>query len=146
MDSVFYENLQRSAGASINVMAEIQGGLPVGLEKIQRHFGERVTLEVVDVRDREHPTRHIGWQHLEILKSEGNHENIKRRLETELERQRPNIGEAAYQHARGNPPGTIGNGRGYDRELQTNESGRGISAGNHEKGLLAPYPLQVEKG
>jgi hypothetical protein len=131
----FHEN---GRGASMNVMAEIQGGLPDGLGKVHRHFGERVALEIVDVRDRDHAKVSNGWNNLEILKSEGSHENIKRRLETELERQRPNISDAAYQHARGMSPGNYGLAWGYGGKLQEDASRRELSQENSEKGLLAP--------
>jgi hypothetical protein len=70
----------------------------------------------------DYPKTLEGWKHLNVLGSEENHEEIKRRLEAELERQRSTIGEAAYRHARGlasMAQGVVGgNRREYKRMYQ----------------------------
>lgn len=91
-------------GASINVMAEIQGGLPDGLQKVRERFGDAVALYIVDYRDRAHPKMFEGWDNLDVLRSEGNHEYIKQRLATALEQQRTRISESAWRQAKSLAP------------------------------------------
>jgi hypothetical protein len=123
-------------GASIEVMADIQGGLPEGLAKIHQHFGDIVALEIKDYRDRAHPRELAGWENLNILRSEGNHEQIKRRLEAELERQRPNISEAAYDHAKGRQQGNPRVVGQLGHELQADDRGRGIPERDRKADIL----------
>jgi hypothetical protein len=137
LENTFKRFAEHGRGASINVMAEIQGDLPNGLQEIHRYFGDKVALIVKDHRDRNHPKTLEGWKHLNVLGSEGNHEEIKRRLEAELERQRPIIGEAVYRHARGlasMAPGVVGGNR---RELQADVPGRGLSPGSCKTSVLS---------
>ena len=91
-------------GASINVMAEIQGGLPDGLQEVRERFGDAVALYIVDYRDRAHPKMFEGWENLDVLRSEGNHEYIKQRLATALEQQRTRISESAWRQAKSLAP------------------------------------------
>lgn len=90
-------------GASINTMADIQGGLPAGLRAVQEQFGEQVQLRIVDRRNPEHPLLRRGWENLPVLESEGSREAIHRRLAAELERVRSIglIGADAERQARG---------------------------------------------
>jgi ABC-type dipeptide/oligopeptide/nickel transport system ATPase subunit len=74
-------------GASIQVMSQIQGELAEGLRKIHAHYGDRVDLRVIDTREVAHngqATEYKGWQHLQILESEGTRDAIKDRLAAEL--------------------------------------------------------------
>jgi hypothetical protein len=90
-------------GASINTMADIQGGLPAGLRAVQERFGEQVQLRIVDRRNPEQPLLRRGWENLPVLESEGSREAIHRRLAAELERVRSIglIGADAERQARG---------------------------------------------
>jgi hypothetical protein len=95
-------------GASINVMAEIQGNLPAGLAEVHRRFGDRVGLHILDHRDLSQPKIYEKWDNLDILKSEGNHEQIRQRLDVDLERRRAEISDAAWRQAKGlAPEGTV---------------------------------------
>lgn len=88
-------------GASIEVMAFIQGHLPAGLRTVHAHFGGCVELLVFDYRNRRKPTWLRGWQHISILESEGDYEHIKKRLKAELEKQQHagTISPECCQHA-----------------------------------------------
>ena len=133
-------------GSSIHTMASIQGFLPNGLEEIYRHFGNNVILEIHDRRDRNQPKEFSGWQHLEILKSEGDYERIRERLAKELERQRPNISDEAYLQARGNAPSERKSYCGRVAEtdgkgLHTNVSGRELSQRSSKTAVLDAHYL-----
>lgn len=93
-------------GASIDTMANIQGGLPDGLEAVQNRFGDAVQLIVHDARDPDARRILPGWQNLSLLKSEGNREQIHQRLVAELERAEREgaIGIAHRQQAFGHTP------------------------------------------
>ena len=93
-------------GASIAVMADIQGGLPDGLRKVHARFGDAIGLTILDNRiDGQHKEFH-GWQHLKQLSQEGNHERIAQRLRAELDRYKAEgrISEACYRQANGDAP------------------------------------------
>ncbi len=93
-------------GAGINIMAKIQGELPDGLQALYEKVGEQVELEIYDSREQNNPKKNVGWEHLNILKSEGDYANIKQRLEAELERARESgtITEDCYRQAAGRTP------------------------------------------
>lgn len=96
-------------GASINVMAQIQGELAEGLRQIHAKYGDRVDLRVVDARQVAQDgqaTEYKGWQHLQLLQSEGSRDAIKDRLAAELERHRAagTITDACYRQAAGQAP------------------------------------------
>ena len=97
---------EHGRGASIGVMASIQGGLPDSLQEIRRQYGDAVKLNIMDRRIPEKSVALSGWQNVDILKSEGQHEHIKSTLSTALERERSHghLGEAAYRQAAGLPP------------------------------------------
>ena len=107
-------------GAGIDVMAAIQGNLPEGLRSVHQRFGERVTLQVFDYRDRRDPRALAGWDNLRVLRSEGHREQIAHRLKAELERLvRSGAADPAFERqALGKPPLA----RGVDQE----------GAGQHE--------------
>ena len=72
-------------GASLAVMADIQGGLPAGLQQVEKQFGHAVTLSVLDNT----PGRvvlHRGWSSRTVLEKEGSREYIHNRLQAALER------------------------------------------------------------
>jgi dephospho-CoA kinase len=128
-ENAFANTLKRfkgyGRGASINVMADIQGNLPDGLLEVHRHFGDRVALHVIDKRDPVYPKWLIGWDNLSILRSEGNHEQIKQRLDAILEQQRPNLSDAAWRQAKGLAPAELVHertmGAGHAEDIQTSE-------------------------
>ena len=91
-------------GASIGVMATIQGGLPAGLSAVRERYGDAVELRVMDRRNFADPKVLSGWDNLPILESEGNHERIKQRLTQHLEQQRGHLSESAYRQAAGLAP------------------------------------------
>ena len=92
-------------GASINIMTEIQSKLPVTLSFIHEFFGDAVDLHIIDRREIISKDLH-GWGFLPVLKSEGDYEQIKQRLMTELEKYRSAniISEECYQQANGEAP------------------------------------------
>jgi len=71
-------------GASLSVMAEIQGNLPTGLHLINERFGDRVGLEVLD-NNPGHQDSYEGWQKVNFLQKEGNRDEIYARLSTALD-------------------------------------------------------------
>ncbi len=95
-------------GASIGVMASIHGGLPDSLQEIHKQYGDAVQLNIIDRRTPETLTVTSGWQHADILKSEGQYEHIKSALSATLEHKRTqgDLGDAAYRQAAGLPPVT----------------------------------------
>jgi hypothetical protein len=86
-------------GASVNVMSDIQGRLPAGLEAIHERFRYRVALEIVDKRDVRNSTLLSGWNHLSVLRSEGDADQIKLRLTHEIEALKSVISDTAYRQA-----------------------------------------------
>lgn len=106
LDNTLKRFNEQGRGASIAVMSQIQGQLPDGLAAVQKHFGNTVIFNVVDYRDRANPQVVAGWQHLDILRSEGNYEQIKQRLSSSLEAKRGagTITDAAYRQAAGIAP------------------------------------------
>lgn len=133
-------------GASINTMADIQGGLPAGLRAVQEHFGERVQLHIVDRRDPDRPARHQGWENLPILQSEGTREDIHRRLIAELERARSVglIGADAERQARGDVRGDVrAMARAPGRDDGQALAGRDAQALLRAKAFLSLRPEQA---
>ena len=91
-------------GASINVMAKIQAGLPEGLQAVRDKFGDAVDMRVYDRREFGEPKELRGWNQLPLLQSEGNHDQIKQRLSQHLEHQRNRLSEDGYRQAAGMAP------------------------------------------
>lgn len=93
-------------GASINVMASIQGGLPSSLEQIRNKYGDAIELSIIDKRIPKEVSTFTGWQHVELLKSEGTYEQIRTTLSFDLEfkRARGEVADPAYRQAVGLPP------------------------------------------
>ena len=93
-------------GAGIGVMADIQGGLPDGMRALEREFGDKVQLKILDVRDSLNPQWLIGWQNVLVLETEGNREQIYERLFKALEAHRAAgfITEDCYRQAVGIAP------------------------------------------
>lgn len=93
-------------GASVELMAAIQGGLPDGLRAIHDRFGDAIGLTVLDNRHPGHHKELNGWHHIKQLSQEGNHERITERLRAELEvnRRQGRITHACYLQADGRAP------------------------------------------
>ena len=85
LQNTFKRFKEHGRGASINVMANIQGGLPASLAAVHARFGDQVALQVNDYRDRAQPVVLEGWENLSILESEGTHDTIKSRLSSALQ-------------------------------------------------------------
>ena len=136
-------------GASIEVMADIQGNLPDGLEVIHKKFGDNVQLRIYDVRDRSNQVRINGWNNLDILRSEGNHVLIKERLNTEIEflKAEGRINEHAYRQAVGLPP-ISREYRPMDRQLaginESDEQRRKLQEGDSKK-VIVSADAKVQK-
>jgi hypothetical protein len=120
-------------------MADIQGGLPDGLRKVQEHFGDKVDLHIHDYRDRDQPKFLRGWKHLDLLRSEGDRNHVRQRLEEAIERRRSTIGDVAYRQAKGFAPGLL-HGRGVGTEhaesVQETVLRRGIPEGSRQAAVL----------
>lgn len=75
-------------GAGIGVMTQIQEGTPRGLEVLLEQFGDKVTIGVYDVRDRDNPARYEGPAGIKVWNEELSHGSVRDRLNTEFERRR----------------------------------------------------------
>ena len=128
-------------GASKDLIARIQGNLPNGLAAVQQKFGDSVELRIWDKRDFEHPILHRGWEHIRILESEGNHEQIRQRLDKHLESRRSRLGADAWRQSVGDPPDAGGRSDGRNaRRNDPDEHRRGISQGNRKDAGVATAP------
>jgi hypothetical protein len=130
---------EEGRGASIEAIAGIQGNLPASLERLATHFGDRVTLEVIDVRDRSQPVQLAGFQHIDVLKSEGNHEQIKERLQHYIDdlRAAGRLSDDAYRQAAGLAPADrLDLGPESVRGHQEAEPGRGSAEGSRSPAVL----------
>jgi len=133
-------------GASIGVIAKIQGGLPDGLEAVRHKFGGSVELRVWDRRIFDKPALYRGWEHLSILKSEGNHEHIRQRLTRHLESKRSTLTPDAYLQAAGLAPAISEKHRDRDgrnasiHDQSGNRPGR-TGEGRKSAGLTQPTEL-----
>jgi hypothetical protein len=105
LQNTIYRFEAEGRGASIEAMASIQGRLPDGLRAIHECFRNNVDLTIVDRRGTI-PIRLRGWQYLSELESEGNYEDIKKRLTNFIEREfrAGLISESAYDQAIGRVP------------------------------------------
>lgn len=72
-------------GAPISTMARIQGNTYDGLKAIYDRFGDDIELNIIDKPNgNENSIKYIGWQHLDVLKSQGTEQEINERLKTHL--------------------------------------------------------------
>ena len=127
-------------GASKGLIARIQGNLPNGLAAVQQKFGDSVELRIWDKRDFEHPVLHRGWENIRILESEGNHEQIRQRLDRHLESRRSELGADAWRQAVGEPPIPDAGGRSDGRNAgrhDADEHRRSLSQGNRKDAGVA---------
>lgn len=131
-------------GASIQVMSSIAGGLPDSLKEVHKTFGDAVALRVYDYRDRANPKELKGWGNLDVLQSEGNLDEIRQKLSTELNKHRAagSISDACYRQASGAAP-LERNGRmgpTHNEKHETHVTGRAVPAGDSEKAILEERP------
>ncbi len=130
----------KGRGAGLGVMADIQARLPGGLERIREIYGDQVRLLVRDQRARANPQSYEGWQHINLLRTEGNHEDIRRKLETHLARLHADgrISDSAFQQAAGRePPENIATNVRHDgQEHAQAGDGRGIPQGHRAVSLV----------
>jgi antirestriction protein ArdC/phage/plasmid primase-like uncharacterized protein len=129
-------------GVSIGTMAQIQGGLPDSLEQIRDRFGERVQLEVYDRTGRysEDPRLLTGWEHVNVLRSEGNSDEIRSKLAAELERLKPGLTDEAWRHASGQAPLSD---RREDDKRGVSSGLSAVDDGAEQKSRVAPPDRQV---
>jgi hypothetical protein len=130
---------EEGRGASIEAIAGIQGKLPASLERLVAHFGDQVTLDVVDVRDRSQPRQLTGFQHIDVLKSEGNYEQIKERLQHYINdlRAAGRLSDDAYRQAAGLAPADrLDLGPEVTGAYQETTRGRGSAEGSRPPAVL----------
>lgn len=131
LDNTLTRFKETGRGASVNTMANIQGNLYDGLSTVNKTFGNKIELNILDLRDRLQPKHLKGWHNLDVLQSEGNYEKIKQTLTDRIEqyREQGKINEPAYRQAIGKAPdrayGRV-DARNYESTHQ-NGTGRGIS-------------------
>lgn len=136
LQNTFRRFNEMGRGASIHAMSNIQGGLPSSLEKVQKVYGDRVEFTVFDYRDRSNHHALNGWEHLPILKSEGNHDHIKSRLTAtaHLLHAAGAISHAAFAQASGVPFKDLADASDDRHEQDVNR--RGISSGDCEEPVV----------
>jgi hypothetical protein len=147
LDNTLNRFAEQGRGASIHVLAKIMGELPSGLEAVHAWFGDQVRLEVMDRRDDYvNPVKLEGWQQLSILRSEGDYEYIRERLERHLEVRRDGISEAAWRQAAGLAPAGIGQGqpdRMVIREREALAQSRTPESGQGTVVLTVTVPQEI---
>lgn len=83
----FYDSAD-GRGSSIATMARIQGNTYDGLKAVHDKFGDNVKLTIIDKpHGNNGQTKYVGWEHLDVLKSQGTEAQIKERLSTHLLKQ-----------------------------------------------------------
>lgn len=130
LENTFRRFSEIGRGASINVMSSIQGNLPASLREVRNSsLGNSIDITIFDYRDRAKPSTLRGWNHLAVLESEGNHEQIKQRLTDALDRLRGDgrITDACYRQARGDAPEPV-------QQLDGGRDG-GHAAHDHRSGV-----------
>lgn len=106
MDKTLQRFDEIGRGASVETVSSIVGRLPDSLKQLANFFGPSLSLDIVDVRDRANPVQLRGFENVDILRSEGNYEFIKQRLQARVQQQRDaeKINEDAYRQAFGFSP------------------------------------------
>lgn len=136
MDNTLRRFHEYGRGASINTMADIQGGQADGLAAIRATFGERVQFSIRDLSDPFRPKRLLGWEHLDKLREHGHVDELRARLERRLEQHvaAGTVTDAGRRQARSEPlpePGFPGLARSSGRSLEADggERGRALPGG-----------------
>lgn len=135
-------------GAAISVMADIQGGLAHGLSKLYDRFGDKLALKIVDVRNQSQSQEVIGWNYLDLLRTEGNSNEITERLKNKLDqlRNENSITDAAYRQAAGleaRPHRPVGSERLGEQEADGDRPG--VSGRNRVEDFLRLTAEQAVK-
>jgi len=133
-------------GASIEAMASIQGGLPMGLAAVRDRFGDAVELRILDRREFAEPKEWKGWEALAVLESEGRYEQIKQCLTHHLQGQRERLPEDAWRQAVGLAPILLPDQRaraGPDRQHEGAGEGREAAQEGRQETLLIPSSAPV---
>ena len=107
LENTFGRFEREGRGAGVVAMASVQGNLPNGLNAIHEHFGEKVSLSIFDRRDGMNATKQLaGWGNLAELRSEGDYERIKHRINAAIDRHEAagTASPGAIREARGLPP------------------------------------------
>lgn len=132
-------------GAGAGVMTRIQEGTPKGLEALLDRFGDKVTVEVHDVRDRNNPVLHRGRAGIGEWQEELSNGSVRERLEAEFERRRSAglVSDEAQRQFQGQSPypGHFG--------VQGRDAGRGAGAvpgRNDPQGDGRPSLLSLARG
>lgn len=139
LDNTLIRFEEYGRGASINVMADIQGNLPDSLKAVHEQFGDQVQLIVRDYRDRRDHRPLKGWTHLDVLRSEGSQDEIRDRLTAALEQRKDSIAEAAWRQAAGHPPAPLIRSMGSrdDGQPQQDEQRSGIPQESNPQPVLS---------
>ncbi len=117
-------------GASINVMASIQEGLADALKRLDRDFGSRIDIRVMDVRDQARPLALEGKRGILEIEKELSNGSVALRLQAALEQHRRagSITEDCYRQAIGEAP------RALDRGVAGSLSAIGRDPGDRSEG------------
>lgn len=109
-------------GASITAMSNIQGNLGTSIEKLSHLYHDQVVFCAVDLRV-ENFVPQCGEACIRILKSEGDKNDIRKRLEAELERWRISgrINEACFRESAGKRPFSLSEMQGFYADSQGDE-------------------------
>jgi hypothetical protein len=148
LDNIVKRFKKIGRGASINLMADIQGGLPGGIAEIHKHFGHDVKLVVYDYTDKRNEEQKNGWEYISILQKEGNYEQIKQRLINAVEQHRANgtISDDCYQQAYGKIPRNFSRiesmGRTNNKKYEESKDRQGIQREDRGQNLLTLETLQ----
>ncbi|MCL2635639.1 MAG: zeta toxin family protein, partial [Betaproteobacteria bacterium] len=130
-----YLDPNNGRGASLNVMADIQGNLPAGLRQIQEKFGQSVGLTVME-NNTGQQIYHEGWGAIPVLEKEGHREQIHQRLSTALDAgyRDGRYSDGFYTQAAGREPG-----RSMASQNRP-EDGRGQQADGNRPGIPQADP------
>jgi len=132
-------------GAGVGVMARIQEGTPDGLNGLLERFGDKVSIEVHDVRDRNKPVMYKGQAGIDVWKEELSHGSVRERLTNEFERRRSAglVSDDAQRQFQGEPPYP-------DRfAVHSRDAGRGsgnVSGRSEPEGNGSPSLLSLGRG
>lgn len=133
-----YYDPEDGRGAPISTMARIQGNTYDGLKAIHERFGSSVELNIVDKPNGNETTiNYMGWQHLNVLQSQGTETEIARRLEAHLldHYQQGNIDYDCFKQAAGSSERAeriLGSGLAgaFSRSSQENGDRRELPSGS----------------
>lgn len=132
-------------GASITAMSNIQGNLGDSIERLGMIYDRRAIFCVVDLRV-DDSTPKCDKESIQILKSEGDVNAIRSRLEAELERWRISgrINEACFREAAGKRPLSLSEMQKFHEDSVGNECGTQRQPGSPdeagEKALVTEQP------